>query len=33
VLAQAFPVPRNGGTIKFKIGISAPARSIDLSRR
>jgi hypothetical protein len=23
-LAQAFPVPRNGGTIKFKIGISAP---------
>jgi hypothetical protein len=24
VLAQAFPVPRNGGTIKFKIGISAP---------
>jgi hypothetical protein len=24
VLAQAFPIPRNGGTIKFKIGISAP---------
>jgi hypothetical protein len=24
VLAQAFPVPRNGGTIRFKIGISAP---------
>jgi len=24
VLAQAFPVPRDGGTIKFKIGISAP---------
>jgi len=24
VLAQAFPVPRNGGAIKFKIGISAP---------
>ena len=24
VLAQAFPVPRNGGTIKFKIGITAP---------
>ena len=24
VLAQAFPVPRNGGTIKFKLGISAP---------
>jgi hypothetical protein len=24
VLAQAFPVPRNGGTLKFKIGITAP---------
>ncbi|MEQ1717962.1 MAG: hypothetical protein ABL907_18640, partial [Hyphomicrobium sp.] len=24
IRAQAFPVPRNGGTIKFKIGISAP---------
>jgi hypothetical protein len=24
VLAQAFPVGRNGGTIKFKIGITAP---------
>ncbi|HEY6255543.1 MAG TPA: hypothetical protein VIY51_07080 [Xanthobacteraceae bacterium] len=24
VLAQAFPVPRNGGSIKLKIGISAP---------
>ena len=24
VLAQAFPAPRNGGTIKFKLGISAP---------
>src|SRR5262249_46648207 len=24
VLAQAFPVPRNGGTIKFKIGMTAP---------
>jgi len=24
VLAQAFPVPRNGGTIKFKLGITAP---------
>src|SRR5215472_4416510 len=24
VLVQAFPVPRNGGTIKFKIGITAP---------
>lgn len=28
VLAQAFPVPRNGGTIKFKLGITAP---LDLS--
>ncbi len=26
VLAQAFPVPRNGGTIKFKIGITRAAR-------
>ncbi len=24
VLAQAFPVPRNGGTLKFKIGMTAP---------
>ena len=24
VLAQAFPVPRNGGTIRFKLGITAP---------
>ena len=24
VLVQAFPVPRGGGTIKFKIGITAP---------
>lgn len=24
VLAQAFPVPRNGGSIRFKIGITAP---------
>jgi hypothetical protein len=24
VLAQAFPVPRNGGTMKFKLGITAP---------
>jgi hypothetical protein len=24
ILAQAFPVPRNGGIIKFKIGITAP---------
>jgi hypothetical protein len=29
VLAQAFPVPRNGGTIKFKIGITAPLELID----
>src|SRR5262245_1021281 len=24
ILAQAFPVPRNGGIIKFRIGITAP---------
>src|SRR5262245_8452437 len=24
ILAQAFPVPRNGGIIKFKLGITAP---------
>lgn len=24
VLAQAFPIPPNGGTIKFKIGVTAP---------
>src|SRR5262249_47901290 len=24
ILAQAFPVPRDGGIIKFKIGITAP---------
>ena len=24
ILAQAFPVPRNGGSIKFRIGITAP---------
>jgi hypothetical protein len=24
ILAQAFPVPRNGGIIKFRIGMSAP---------
>jgi len=29
VLAQAFPVGRSGGTIKFKIGITAP---LDLSK-
>ena len=31
VLAQAFPVPRNGGTIKFKIGITAPLQMETLS--
>ena len=31
VLAQAFPVPRNGGTIKFKLGISAPLEIIDVA--
>jgi Vault protein inter-alpha-trypsin domain len=29
VLAQAFPVPRNGGTIKFKLGITAPLELTD----
>lgn len=29
VLAQAFPVPRNGGTIKFKLGITAPLGILD----
>ena len=29
VLAQAFPVGRNGGTIKFKIGITAPLELIE----
>ncbi|HKA82010.1 MAG TPA: VIT domain-containing protein [Xanthobacteraceae bacterium] len=32
VLAQAFPVPRNGGTIKFKLGITAPLELIDESK-
>jgi hypothetical protein len=32
VLVQAFPVPRNGGTIKFKIGISAPLDIVAPSR-
>jgi Vault protein inter-alpha-trypsin domain len=32
VLAQAFPVPPNGGTIKFKIGITAPLELIDASK-
>src|SRR5215831_14239309 len=31
VLAQAFPVPRNGGTIKFKLGITAPLQMETLS--
>src|SRR5262249_42771527 len=29
VLAQAFPVPRNGGRIKFKIGMTAPLEITD----
>ena len=29
VLAQAFPVPRGGGTIKFKIGMTAPLEIIE----
>src|SRR5215831_4968231 len=32
VLAQAFPVPRNGGTIKFKLGISAPLEITQLGK-
>jgi hypothetical protein len=32
VLAQAFPVPRRGGTIKFKLGISAPLDIVDPAR-
>jgi hypothetical protein len=32
VLAQAFPVPGNGGTIKFKIGITAPLEIIAPSK-
>jgi hypothetical protein len=31
VLAQAFPVPARGGTIKFKIGITAPLEMVDAS--
>jgi hypothetical protein len=31
-LGQAFPVPRNGGTIKFKLGITAPLELIDESK-
>jgi hypothetical protein len=32
VLAQAFPVPRAGGTIKFKIGITAPLEITEPSK-
>jgi Vault protein inter-alpha-trypsin domain len=32
VMAQAFPVPRSGGTIKFKIGITAPLEITDPSK-
>src|SRR6202023_3748012 len=32
VLSQAFPVPRGGGTIKFKLGISAPLDIVDPAR-
>jgi hypothetical protein len=32
VLAQAFPVPRGGGTIKFKIGMTAPLEITDSSK-
>jgi Vault protein inter-alpha-trypsin domain len=32
VLAQAFPVPRNGGTIKFKIGMTAPLEITEPSK-
>jgi hypothetical protein len=32
VLAQAFPVPANGGTIKFKIGITAPLEITEPSK-
>jgi hypothetical protein len=32
VLAQAFPVPARGGTIKFKIGITAPLELIGPSK-
>jgi hypothetical protein len=32
VLAQAFPVGRNGGTIKFKIGITAPLELIEAGK-
>jgi hypothetical protein len=32
VLAQAFPIPPNGGTIKFRIGITAPMTLRGLQR-
>jgi hypothetical protein len=32
LLAQAFPVGRNGGTIKFKIGITAPLELIEAGK-
>jgi hypothetical protein len=32
VLAQAFPVPGNGGTLKFKIGITAPLEITEPSK-
>jgi hypothetical protein len=32
VLAQAFPVPRDGGTIKFKLGMTAPMELISDSK-
>jgi len=32
VLVQAFPVPRNGGIVKFKIGISAPLDIVEPSK-
>jgi hypothetical protein len=32
ILAQAFPVPPNGGTIKFRIGITAPMELQGLER-
>jgi hypothetical protein len=32
ILAQAFPIPPNGGTIKFRIGITAPMELQGLER-
>lgn len=31
VLAQAFPVPANGGTMRFKVGITAPLDLVSLA--